>query len=76
MRTSKRKLRAGDLVRISTPSFYSRDLDESLEGKSGVILDIREVETPIYSKLPTKIYDVLIDGVIIAFYSDKYMRRV
>lgn len=76
MGNARRQLKAGDLVKISTPDFYSRALGEEIEGRSGVILEIKEVTTPFQSERPTRIYSVLIDGNIVSFYSDKYMRRV
>lgn len=72
---SKRRLKSGDLVTISTPAFYGRALNAEIEGRTGVIVDIKELETPYQSDRPTKIYNVLIEGTIIAFYSDRYIQR-
>ena len=75
--SKSKKLRVGDLVLISTPSFYSSRLDDNLESKTGVIMRIVDAVLPAeplgYSK---PIYDVLIEGEIVFFYNNRYMSRL
>lgn len=75
--SKSKKLRVGDLVLISTPSFYSNRLDDNLESKTGVIMRIVDAvlpAEPFGSSKPT--YDVLIEGEIVVFYNNRYMSRL
>ena len=78
MRKQVKALKAGDLVLISTPSFHIRQLDDNLEGKTGVIMRVVDAVLPTehYASSGRPTYDVLVEGKIIVFYNDRYMSRV
>ena len=73
----RKSLRSGDLVLIRTPEFHTKSLDSVLEGKTGVIMRVVEVELPIESKTSARrSYEVFVEGNTVVFYNDRYMTRI
>lgn len=77
MGNRRKSLKEGDLVLISTPEFHSRSLDSALEGKTGVIMRVVEVELPIdLNSSVRRSYEVFVEGNTISFYNDRYMKLI
>lgn len=71
-----KRFKSGDLILIRTPPFHKKSLSTELEGKSGVILNIREDVTPSSIQRFNVIFEVLIDGSILYFHNDRYFTRM